>query len=39
VAVGRNVWQHADPAGMTRALVALVHGSATVEEALREISA
>jgi DhnA family fructose-bisphosphate aldolase class Ia len=38
VAIGRNVWQHHDPAGMTRALVALVHGGATVGEALGEIS-
>lgn len=34
VAIGRNVWQHPDPAGMVRALVALVHGGATVDEAL-----
>jgi len=32
---GRNVWQHANPAGMTRPPVALVHGGATVEEALQ----
>lgn len=38
VAMGRNVWQHANPAGMTRSLVALVHGGATVDEALEEIS-
>ena len=38
VAIGRNVWQHSDPAGMVRALVALVHGGATVAEALGEIS-
>ncbi len=37
VAIGRNVWQHADPTGMTRALVALVHGGATVDQALKEI--
>jgi len=37
VAIGRNVWQRADPAGMTRALVALVHGGATVDEALMEL--
>jgi DhnA family fructose-bisphosphate aldolase class Ia len=35
VAIGRNIWQHADPAGMTRALAALVHGAATVDEALQ----
>jgi len=37
VAIGRNVWQHPDPAGMVRALVALVHGGAMVDEALREL--
>ena len=37
VALGRNIWQHRDPAGMTRALVALVHGGATVDEAWKEI--
>ena len=37
VAIGRNVWQHTDPAGMTRALVALVHGGESVDEALREV--
>ena len=37
VAMGRNVWQHTDPGGMTRALVALVHGRATVDEAFKEI--
>ena len=37
VAIGRNVWQHSDPAGVCRALVALVHGNATVEQALKEL--
>ncbi len=37
VAIGRNVWQHPDPAGMVRALVVLVHGGATVDEALKEL--
>lgn len=37
VAIGRNVWQHAHPEGMMRALVALVHGGATVEGAAREL--
>ncbi len=37
VAIGRNVWQHPNPAGVCRALVALVHGRASVEEALEEI--
>jgi fructose-bisphosphate aldolase, class I len=36
---GRNVIQHANPAGMTRALMAIVHDNATAEaaaEILRE---
>jgi DhnA family fructose-bisphosphate aldolase class Ia len=37
VAIGRNVWQHKDPAGICRALVALVHDGAKVEQALKEI--
>jgi DhnA family fructose-bisphosphate aldolase class Ia len=37
VAIGRNVWQHPDPAGMTRALVALVHGGVTVDGAVQEL--
>ncbi len=38
VAIGRNVWQHADPAGVCRALVALVHGRASVDQAVKEIA-
>ncbi len=38
VAIGRNVWQHADPAGMTGTLVALVHRGAHVDAALQEIA-
>lgn len=37
VAVGRNIWQHPQPADMCRALVALVHGGASVDEAMKEI--
>ena len=37
VAIGRNIWQHPDPAGMTRALVSLVHGQATLDRTLQEI--
>ncbi len=37
VAIGRNVWQHENPAGVCRALVALVHGGASVDRALEEI--
>lgn len=34
IVYGRNVIQHADPAGMTRALMAIVHDGATPEAAL-----
>ena len=34
VAIGRNVFQADDPTAMTRAIVALVHGGATVDDAL-----
>jgi DhnA family fructose-bisphosphate aldolase class Ia len=33
VAIGRNVWGHSDPKRMTRALHALIHKNATLEEA------
>jgi len=33
IVYGRNIIQHADPAGMTRALMALVHDGATAESA------
>jgi len=39
VAIGRNVWQHAYPDLVCRALVELVHGSGNVERALKEIRA
>jgi DhnA family fructose-bisphosphate aldolase class Ia len=34
VVIGRNVWQAASPTGMTRALAALVHRDASVDDAL-----
>ena len=34
IVYGRNVIQHQDPGGMTRALMAIVHDGATAEEAL-----
>ena len=37
VAIGRRVWQHADPGGMTGALVALVHGGVHMDAALQGI--
>lgn len=37
VAIGRNVWQHPNPVGMCRALAALVHGGASVSEALKAL--
>ncbi len=39
VAIGRNVWQNSNPAGVCRSLVELVHGSGRVEKALKEIKA
>lgn len=33
IVYGRNVIQHADPAGLTRALMAMLHESASVDEA------
>jgi len=35
VAMGRNIWQAANPIAMTRAICAMIHHGATVEEALR----
>lgn len=35
VSIGRNVFQHENPTGMTKALSAIVHRDATVEEALK----
>ena len=37
VSLGRNVFQHRDPEAMARAVVAVVHKGATVEEALKEL--
>lgn len=34
VAVGRNIWGHAAPARMTAAIAAIVHGGASVDEAV-----
>jgi DhnA family fructose-bisphosphate aldolase class Ia len=39
VVIGRNVWQSASPMGMTKALVALVHHDASVNDAMRILSA
>ncbi len=38
IAVGRNVWQHANPAGIAKALYAIVHDDASVESALKLVS-
>jgi fructose-bisphosphate aldolase/2-amino-3,7-dideoxy-D-threo-hept-6-ulosonate synthase len=35
LSIGRNVFQHEDPTNMTKALCAIVHGGATVNEALK----
>jgi DhnA family fructose-bisphosphate aldolase class Ia len=39
IVYGRNIIQHADPAGMTRALMAIVHDGATPQEAAKLIKA
>jgi DhnA family fructose-bisphosphate aldolase class Ia len=39
IVYGRNVVQHADPARMTRALMAIVHEGASAEEALAGLAA
>lgn len=38
VAMGRNIWQHAAPAKMTAAITSIIHGNASVDEALRELA-
>jgi class I fructose-bisphosphate aldolase len=38
IVYGRNVIQHANPAGMTKALMAIVHEGATAEDARRFLS-
>jgi DhnA family fructose-bisphosphate aldolase class Ia len=35
IVYGRNIIQHANPAGMTRALMSLVHDGATAAQAAR----
>jgi fructose-bisphosphate aldolase/2-amino-3,7-dideoxy-D-threo-hept-6-ulosonate synthase len=37
VAIGRNVFQHKNPATMTRALTKIVHKNTTVDEAMEEL--
>ena len=39
IVYGRNVIQHDNPAGMTRALMAVVHDGATPEQALGSLAA
>jgi class I fructose-bisphosphate aldolase len=38
IVYGRNIIQHDNPAGMTRALLAIVHEGATAEEAARRLA-
>lgn len=38
IVYGRNIIQHPHPAGITRALMAIVHDHATAEEALRHLA-
>ena len=35
VAIGRNIWQFENPTAMTRAVAAILHENATVEQAMR----
>ena len=35
IVYGRNIIQHANPVGMTRALMSIVHDAATADEALK----
>lgn len=37
VSVGRNLWQHADPAAMTRAVARIVHDRVSLNDALAEL--
>ncbi|MHB8585117.1 MAG: 2-amino-3,7-dideoxy-D-threo-hept-6-ulosonate synthase [Thermoplasmatota archaeon] len=37
VSVGRNIWQHADPLAMTRAVSDIIHKNASVEEAITHL--
>jgi len=37
VTIGRNVWEHPDPVGMTRAIRKIVMQNASVKEALKEV--
>lgn len=37
VVVGRNIWQHSDPVGMARALGAIIHEGAGVDDATKLI--
>jgi len=39
IVYGRNVIQHSDPAGMTQALMAVVHEGATPQDAIKHIGA
>lgn len=38
VAIGRQIWAHERPERMCAAVVALVHGGATVDEAMKELA-
>jgi class I fructose-bisphosphate aldolase len=37
VTIGRNVWAHSNPAGMTKAVRKIVFQNASVKEALKEL--
>ena len=35
--IGRNIWEHAQPARMVAALAAIVHEDASVDVAMRQL--
>jgi DhnA family fructose-bisphosphate aldolase class Ia len=35
VAIGNNIWRARDPEAITRGLAAIIHGGASVDEALK----
>jgi class I fructose-bisphosphate aldolase len=39
IVYGRNIIQHANPAGMTRALMSIVHDKATASQAAKHLGA
>jgi DhnA family fructose-bisphosphate aldolase class Ia len=38
IAIGRNIWAHESPAKVVAAMGAIIHGGASADEAMRELS-